>query len=185
MVSQETERATPPIPTGWQFCAKNKSEFQVAVEQSTRISDQKCISIKTAAKPIDDIGNFNQRFSASKYIGKRIQLSAWVMCELAEGHVQLWLRVDGDWPFYSRLRGAFDNMWPDRIITGTRQWQQHALVVDVPEQSSHIAFGLYHNAKGTVWVDGFKLEVVNKDVPLTGMLQDTENVEPVNLNFQD
>jgi hypothetical protein len=93
------------------------------------------------------------------------------------------MRVDG-------VRGkglSFDNMH-DRAIKGTLDWSRHAIVLDVPEDSTSISFGVLLKGTGQVWVDDFEFEVVKTDVPTTD-LRRTEmgayGTRPRNLQFEE
>src|SRR5207248_1349519 len=52
-------------------------------------------------------------------------------------------------------------------IVGTRDWKQHAVVLDVPKDSVVIRLGVLLVAKGKVWFDNLKLETVGRDVRVT------------------
>jgi hypothetical protein len=187
MNTAKAEKPLPTIPKGWQFSAGERSNFEVNVEESDRSNAKKCVSIKSLmmSEP-RDIGNFSQECLATKYLGQRIRMSAWVKSDLSEGHGQLWLRIDGDWRLHCRVKGTFDNMWPDRLITGVTDWKQYSLVVEVPKTSTSMGFGIYNIGQGTVWIDEVSFEVVGKDVPLTGLLDDAvQDTEPRNLNFEE
>ncbi len=79
-----------------------------------------------------------------------------------------WLRIDGPWRLHCRERGTFDNMWPDRLIVGTTDWQEYSLVVNVPESSTFMGFGIYHIGEGSLWLGDIVFDVVDDSVPLTG-----------------
>jgi hypothetical protein len=85
----------------------------------------------------------------------------------------------GNWGWYCRWKGTFDNM-NNRPILADTDWQQYALVVDVPEESTSMSFGLFLIGAGKMWLDEVKFEVVDKTVPLNGLLP-----APTNLNFED
>jgi hypothetical protein len=162
------------------------SNFEVNVEESNRPNGKKCVSIKSNVMPEHDIGNFSQECGAAKYLDQRVRMSAWVKSDLSEGRGQLWIRIDGDWVLHSRVRGTFDNMWPDRLIKGVTNWRQYSLVVDVPKTSTGMGFGIYNVGHGTLWIDEVSFEVVGKDVPLTGLLDNPgQNSDPCNLNFEE
>jgi len=87
------------------------------------------------------------------------------------------MRVDGgEWKTLS-----FDNM-EDRPIRGTNDWQKQSIVLDVPENSERISFGVLLDGTGDVWIDDVKLESVSEDVKVTSI--DRANYHPQNLNFE-
>jgi hypothetical protein len=104
---------------------------------------------------------------------------AWVKSALAEPSIgRIELDMIGNWGWYCRWKGTFDNM-SDRPILGDTDWLQYALVVDVPEESTSMNFGLFLIDVGKMWLDEVKFEIVDNTVPLTGLLP-----KPTNLNFE-
>jgi len=73
----------------------------------------------------------------------------------------MWFRIDG----FSRMLG-FDNM-DDRPVTGTTEWAQHAIVLDVPSEATRFFFGVFQVGPGATWFDDFRFEVVDESVPTT------------------
>jgi hypothetical protein len=110
---------------------------------------------------INGFGTLMQTFTADEYQGQRLRMSAYVKAESVEEWVGLWMRVDG-----SDGTSAFDNM-QDRPIQGSTDWSEYEIVLDVPEDSVSIAFGVLMGGTGQVWVDDFQFEVVAQDVPTT------------------
>jgi hypothetical protein len=74
-----------------------------------------------------------------------------------------------------------------RPIKGTTRWTTYQIVLDVPEKSSLIAFGLLLDGPGKVWICNIHFEVVSNDVPTTPERVDQPNVpdQPINLDFKD
>jgi hypothetical protein len=50
---------------------------------------------------------------------------------------------------------------------GTQDWQQYAVVLDVPKDSAVIRLGILLVRKGKVWFDDLKLETVGPEVRVT------------------
>jgi hypothetical protein len=81
---------------------------------------------------------------------------------------------------------AFDNM-QDRPITGTTDWQDYAVVLNVSQDATGIFFGVLLTGPGTVWLNGVKVEVVGSDVATTGASAGTKKRrdQPANLDFTE
>jgi hypothetical protein len=62
----------------------------------------------------------------------------------------------------------FDNI-RDRQVHGTTEWTEYDLVVDVPQTSTNIAFGVIIVGGGMIWIDELKLEVVDETAALMGL----------------
>ena len=75
---------------------------------------------------------------------------------------------------------AFDNM-QDRPIKGTTGWQSYAVVLDVPQDATGIAFGILLGGTGAVWLNNVTFEVVGTDVATTGKRMPNA---PTNLGFE-
>ena len=80
----------------------------------------------------------------------------------------------------------FNHKFLTEIIKGTTEWTRDNVVLDVPEESELIAFGILLAGSGTARIADVTLEPVGLDVPTT----DTQPKmslpdEPVNLDFSD
>jgi hypothetical protein len=53
-------------------------------------------------------------------------------------------------------------------LKGTRDWQRYAVVLDVPEASAALDYGLLLSGGGQVWLAGRRSETVGQEVPVTG-----------------
>ena len=62
---------------------------------------------------------------------------------------------------------SFDNM-QDRPIRGTLDWKQYAIVLDVPQESIGIFFGILSAGPGEVWLANVQFAIVDNTVPKTG-----------------
>jgi hypothetical protein len=103
-----------------------------------------------------------QQIAADDYRGKRVRLSAQLHGESVKDWAGLWMRVDG-------AKGevlAFDNM-KDRALTGSFDWRQASVVLDVAPDAKVVAFGVLQNGDGATFTGGIKLDVVSTDVKTT------------------
>src|SRR5262245_54877887 len=65
----------------------------------------------------------------------------------------------------------------NRPIKGTTDWKKYGLVLDVPEESISINFGVLLSGGGQAWVDDLQLEVVSQDVLTTGINEYSERAK--------
>ncbi len=122
-----------------------------------------------------------QQFKANEFRGKRIKLSGFIKTNNVKQFSGLWMRVDNA----SEDILQFDNM-SDRPIIGTNNWNRYSIVLDVPENSAIISFGILLTGKGEVWLDGLIFEVVNNDTPTTHISFENNLLEePTNLSFEE
>jgi hypothetical protein len=116
-------------------------------------------------------------------------MTAYVKTDEVERQSGLWMRIDGK----EKTGLAFENMM-GRPVKGTTDWKKYEVVLDVPEQAEEIYIGFLVAGKGRGWVDDFAFDVVDKDVPTTGLEVEpmdregelTKDLpkEPTNLDFE-
>jgi len=119
-------------------------------------------------KSISPIGNnrlksafLMQTIKADDYRGKRLQISAYVKSENVE-HATLWMRMDGEGMQVFGL-DVMDN----RPIQGTTDWQRYDIVLDVPDETQQIVFGINLKGDGQIWIDDIEFKDVGANVPTT------------------
>lgn len=118
-----------------------------------------------------------QFFDAAEYEGRRLRMTARVRPEGVEDFCALFLRVDRD-----RRTVAFDNM-ADRPLSGSGDWRTCTLVVDVPDPADTIFLGVILRGEGKAQLDDVELEIVGREVPLTGNYYKKD--KPANLDFEE
>ncbi len=95
------------------------------------------------------------------------------------------MRVDGPSATNGNTRYlSFDNM-QDRPIKGTTDWTERSVVLDVPQGSSSINFGILLSGGGQVWVDDFAFAAVGESGKPSIKRASYINDEPTNLNFDE
>ena len=163
-------------PEGWFLAGSDPKSYSMDVDPKVGHNSKTSGRLMSTGQP-KGFGTMMQTFEAAQHLGKRLRYSAWVKASKVNDWAGLWMRVDGkDRP--NTL--SFDNM-QDRPIKGTSDWKQYAIVLDVPEDSKAIAFGILVSGPGTVWIDDISFEVVDASVPTTGQ---SGKPKPANLNFE-
>jgi erythromycin esterase len=178
----------PGLPKGWWGGPFGEGEYVIGLDSKTFKSGKAAAFIR-ADKPGNG-ATLTQMVAPAELKGKRVRLSAQVKTKGTDPGAGLWMRIDTpDGP------AGFDNM-ADRMIAGDTDWKTHAVVLEVPEKATAIAFGaILFGGQGTVWIDDVNLEAVGKDVKLTaeptepagdGVPTSEELPEkPTNLGFED
>jgi hypothetical protein len=125
-------------------------------------------SFKSVSNKINGFITAMQSNMVDKYLGKRIRMTGYVRTENVAEWAGLWMRVGikgGDEAL------AFDNMRygkKDRSIKGTTERTKYEIVLDVPQNSANIIYGVMLVGTGQIYFDSFILEVVDETVPTTG-----------------
>ncbi len=171
------------VPKGWVFNAPDRAKYEVGMDNSTYESGKSSAFVISHNNSEKEFGNLMQAVKAENYLGKRLQLTAYIKSKNVN-RVQMWMRIDGPNPKEGKSLG-FDNMG-SRPITGTTDWKQYLIVLDVPENSSAIYYGFFIIGTGEFWVDNVKIAEVDKTVPVTNMTpESTMPSAPVNLDFEE
>lgn len=88
------------------------------------------------------------------FSGKKIKLTGYLKTkDVTEGHAGLWLRLDPGL--------GFDNM-NDRGLTGSNDWRQFSVELDLSGEVKSIVFGALLVGKGKVWVDDLEITIDGK-----------------------
>ena len=167
--------AAGPIK-GWFTAGSAPANYDFGTEHTDGSAHNKSAFIAAKSVKPEGFGTLMQTVLADSYRGKRLRLSARIKSANAD-HAQLWMRIDGS----NQKMLGFDNM-DSHPVTGTTDWKRYEVVLDVPDNSVDIAFGIFLNGGGKMWADDFKLEPVGKDVPVT----DTDAAlrkTPTNMDF--
>lgn len=160
------EQSLSPLDdaSGWEDGnAPSYYEKGIAKAEGKQGNDVLCIRGRSDAD-IDatDFGAMMKNTRADEYRGKRIRCKAYIKTSEANEGAGLWVRVENE-----QYLLAFDNT-DNRMVKGTADWQERAIVLDVPEEATTIVYGIYLTGKGKMWVDGVELEEVKKQLAVTG-----------------
>jgi hypothetical protein len=152
-----------PDPSGWKRAGTNPRGYEMLADTALAVCERPGLHIRSLPTArVDAFGTFMDDVPAAPYRGKRIRLRATMRAANVQGWAGAWLRVDNA----ERLGIAFDNM-QRRALTGTRDFAEHAIVLDVAPDAVDIAFGVLVSGEGEVWAKGIVLETTGTDVPTT------------------
>lgn len=169
------------LPNGWIRAGSHPKDYDMGVDHTVAHGGKASGYIKSKDIDPHGFGTLMQTFKADNHCDKRLRMSGYVKTEMIENWTGLWMRVDGP----SNRALSFDNM-QDRPLKGTMDWQEFEIVLDVPEDSINIAFGILLTEKGQVWVDDFQFQEVSNKTPTTGTaIQNELSLTPINLDFED
>ncbi|MFP7288268.1 AraC family transcriptional regulator [Shouchella clausii] len=178
--STMTDHKTPV--KGWILSGSHPQNYEIGVDRATVHQGNASGYLKsmTVQEPAE-FATLMQQFKAGKYLGKRMRMSAFVKTSRVKDYCGLWMRVDNQ----AQDVLQFDNM-NNRPIQGDTQWNLYSIVLDIPDTSAMISFGVLLMGTGQVWVDGFTFEEVDTSVPTTNLELDYPLLdEPSNLSFEE
>jgi hypothetical protein len=187
---------TPRMPAGWVlFGATDGQEaydFFGGFDTFVKRSGARSATFFAVSVTKDDQARFTQRFMADRYRGQRVKFSGYMKTNKVNGWAGLWMRIDT----VAKVGWAFDDM-EDIEVSGTTDWQQYDIVLDVPEDAAAVYLGAHLYGRGQVWLDDCKFEVVGDEVPATDgnrlrggrdraySIPQFMGDEPVNLDFEE
>lgn len=169
--------------TGWFLSGSHPFNYEAGADTETVHQGKQSgyLRSKTVNPADGEFATMMQQFKADKYRGRRMKLSAFLKTENVQHMASLWMRVDSA----SEEVLQFDNM-SDRPLQSTSNWNHYTIVLDVPENSAMVSFGMILSGSGCIWADSVTFEEVDKKTPTTNL--QTEFVvrdEPVNLAFEE
>jgi hypothetical protein len=164
-------------PSGWTAAGKAPRDYDMGVDAAHGLNGKPSGFVRARVARPSGFGTMVQMIAADDYRGKRVRLTAQIKSDGVEDWAGLWLRVDG-----KQGSLVMDNM-QDRPIKGTTPFAPYQVVLDVASDAEALVFGLLLDGPGAVYVNGLKLEVVDKSVPVTrtNMVHD----KPKNLDFTE
>jgi hypothetical protein len=118
---------------------------------------------------------------ASTFRGRRVRIASQLRADGADG-VTIWFRIDG--PMGS-LR--FENLERYQVggpLTGTTDWIDRSIVLDVPDEATSLNYGFYVKGNGRGWAKGFTLDIVDASEGLNTP-DGSALSRPTNLGFID
>jgi hypothetical protein len=172
--------AATTLPLGWFAAGARPSDYDMTIDKGVTHEGRAAGLLRAKGTP-GGFGTLMQTFSAERYRGKRVRMSAWAKAESVDRWAGLWMRVDAE----NKQRSTFDNM-QRRPIKGTVAWKRYEVVLDVPSDALRIAFGVLLDGVGAVWVDDFRFEEVDDSVPTTDLVHGSSvPLAPRNLGFEE
>jgi RNA polymerase sigma factor (sigma-70 family) len=154
---------TRKAPKGWAKNGNNPQLYEVGVDTNETLGGYPSAYTKGAGEADESsFGGMMQTISPEAYRGQRVRLSGYIKTDRISDGAQLWMRVDR--PGDRSLQ--FDNM-DGRQPKGTNDWAEYSVVLDVPEKATAVNYGFFVNGSGQMWVNGLKIEPVDKAVPTT------------------
>jgi hypothetical protein len=153
------------VPLGWSTVGTNSPTYVVGTDNVTVHDGNAALAIAGTDSAITRFAGVGQFIRADNYRGKRVRFSAWVrQANIIGNDTGLWMRVDGP-----GVMLGFDNFFT-RPLRGTSGWHSVEIILDVPDNAIGIAFGALMSAKGELFVDDLRFDVVPATGPTTNQL---------------
>jgi len=162
---------------GWGLWGSNPGDYTIEIDPTmTQHSSASAYLGSSVADP-QGFGTLMRSFVPDSWRGTRLRMRGMVKADAVTDWAGLWMRVDGG----PKQTLSFDNM-QGRPITGTRDWQPYEIVLDVPQESTYLAFGILLAGKGRVWLSDVTFTIVGLDTPTTDLMALPSRMQ--NLDFE-
>jgi hypothetical protein len=166
---------------GWFLAGSNPESYVIGVENDSKRNGNVGYlkSIQSKIKK-EGFGTIMQQFTPKEYLGKKVRLTGYVKSYDIEKWAGMWMRVDGE----NREVLSFDNM-QSRPIKGSTDWSKYEIILDVPENSKLIAYGVLLSGTGQIWLDGLNFEIIGSENQTTGTGRSIKLDKPTNTDFEE
>ncbi|MBN1351582.1 T9SS type A sorting domain-containing protein [candidate division KSB1 bacterium] len=141
----------------WLAAGSRPQDYEMGGNPTVSHGSENAGFIRSKVNPANGFGTWMTKIEPGSYLGKGLKLSAYVKTANVINYATLWMRVDGA----GNQTLSFDNM-AGRPIIGTTDWQQYEIILDVPENSTGIFFGIMLGGTDEAWVDGLRLETTTR-----------------------
>ena len=185
-LSARLDRPVLRLAKGWIVDGSNPEYYEMGVDDTEGAALIRSRPALFDLHPSDRPGGFGtlmQSIEVGRYRGGRVRLDAQLKCRDVSGAATMWLRVDGE----RRNTLAFDNMEHrerDGALSGTCDWQDRTIVLDVPDNAQSIHFGFFLRGEGYAWARRFRLSDAGTAEPTVDGRY-AHKPEPTNLDFMD
>ena len=171
---------SPQIP-GWLMPGEaDLRNYEIYLDRSVKKTGEQSVSLKAHSSESSAPGStiLIQYVRAVSYNNRRVRLTAFVKSEGAS-RANLFVRMDGD----GMIVMNEDHM-PNRQITGSTDWTEYQIVLDVPSGAQQLVLGIQLTGSGQIWVDDMRFEIVGESVPVTG-IKDVNEIQAGSAAFID
>ncbi len=150
---------------GWLLAGSKPKYYEIGPAMK-QYNSKDVYYLKSVENVESGFGTILKQMDPKDLLGKRVRLTGNIKCENVMNYAGMWMRVDGNTP---GVMLGFDNMG-NRPITGTTDWQKYEIVLDVPDSSVNIGYGVLMDGNGSLWISDLVFDIVGDDVASTNML---------------
>ncbi len=147
------------LPENWYLSGMSPKKYEAGLDADAKHDGKQCLLLRSKDSA-DTSGAWTTLMTGTDpfpHQGKRLRLTLWVKTE-SVGWVAPWFRIDKE-----KYTLSFDNGC-NRQIHGSEDWQQWSIVLDMPEGSTNIVYGVMLGGSGKVWIVEPTIEQVTQDI---------------------
>jgi hypothetical protein len=164
---------------GWRNAGNEATSYKMGIEEGAGRAGNPAATIKSIENNIKGFGTLMQSCLPGKFLGKRVRMSGFMKSVDVKGWAGFWLRVDPKLGFDNMKNGK-----KDISVTGTTDWKNFEIVLDVPQNATNLSYGALLSGTGQIWFENIAFEIVDNSVEITGKDLWLPNQEPEDLLFE-
>jgi hypothetical protein len=127
--------------------------YTIGVDQTVTRTGKGSVMLQSQAPGAGRIAYLVQTLRIVAYRGKRLRLSGYIKTQSVTGAGGLWVGIETARGNLSRDDSV------DRPLTGSADWTQHEVVIDVPVDGDAIIYlGIFLQGQGTIWLDDVEVQ---------------------------
>ena len=168
-VNRATDAKAWQVPHGWAAAQSEPGQYRVSLDHQLLFQGKPTLSVRSLVSDPSGSASVAQEFDARQYRGARVRLTGYLRTTRVATQASLGL---------SALGGDIDFPQSSAVaVSGTKLWQRHEVVMDVPDTAGLIRILVDLTGAGSLWAANLGFERVSSQVPLT------EPRRPQNLSF--
>ena len=151
------------VPKGWTIAGTAPGRYDMGIDKGAGVNGKNVATIKSIQDHVKGFGMLMQNCVPGKYLGKRLRMSGYMKTANVKKWACFWFRVDKkgkEHPDYGKMHR--------KRISGTAEWQQYEIVLDIPENATNLAYGALLEGTGQIWFDNINFEILDESVKTTG-----------------
>jgi hypothetical protein len=151
LIDRDGKAPAPQLPEGWIGAGSRPDRYRMGIDGQNAGT-----AVIESIADGEGFATLMQSIVADGFLGVKARLTASLRTRDVVGSAAIWLRVDGE-------RGEmlrFDNLHTRNgaALSGTTEWTERAIVLDVPTAARTLHYGFLLNGTGAAWARGFRLD---------------------------
>ncbi len=150
--------------TNWVKTGSSPQNYQMGTDIAANTEGAGLATIKSISNSGIGFGALMHQLEPSTFAGKRVKVTGIVKTNGVEDWGGIWLSVNQP---VSSQTVRLDNMKHSNYSGSTKGYMMSEIVMDVPVNSTGIAYGSLLKGKGQIFTGRVFFDIVDKNVPLT------------------
>ena len=152
------EKQSGSLPDKW-YSYHDQKGYKIVTDSTVKRTGNRSMLIEKINPLHENIYGQSNLVIQSKYLGKELEISAYMKLESVSNFVSLILATDDE--DFDRV--DFATMQHDKI-KGTRDWKQYKIKIPLSPKARYIRIWPTLSGSGKLWIDGMSIRIDGKDI---------------------